>query len=332
MQLVNQNSMHKEDVTLSIIVPVYNEEEMLPIFHHQLIKVLSALSEDRFEVVYVNDGSNDSSWNIMLELSSTHVDIECINLSRNFGKEAAVTAGIDHAKGQAITILDADLQDPPELIPEMMKAWRQGYDVVNMKRSARLGESKFKLWTSHIYYRMLDHLSDVPVEKDVGDFRLISRRVVENIKQLNEKNRYMKGILSWPGYKQTTLHFERPERAAGETKWSFFQLVTLGLSGITAFSVKPLRLSTWAGAIISISAFLYAVWVVTKTLVFGESVQGYPTMMLIQLFLGGVQLLAVGILGEYVGRIFAEVKNRPIYLVMDVERKAQDRVLVQKHG
>lgn len=332
MQLVNQHHINHEEVTLSIIVPVYNEEQMLAIFHHQLLKVVSTVSEEKFEVIYVNDGSTDDSWHTMLELSSAHVDIECINLSRNFGKEAAVTAGIDHAVGQAVTILDADLQDPPELIPKMLKAWRQGYDVVNMKRSARRGESTLKRWSAYIYYRMLEHLSDVPVEKDVGDFRLISRRVVDKIKLLKEKNRYMKGILSWPGYKQTTLEFERPERAAGETKWSFLQLVTLGLSGITAFSVKPLRLSTWAGVMMSSIAFLYAMWVVSKTLIFGEPVQGYPTMMIIQLFLGGVQLLAIGILGEYVGRIFAEVKDRPIYLVMDVERKTKERIWVRKHG
>jgi glycosyltransferase involved in cell wall biosynthesis len=337
MQLVNSESSIENDITLSIIVPVYNEQEMLPLFHHQLSKVLSTLSNDSFEIVYVNDGSCDGSWAVMRNLTSHFANIECINLSRNFGKEAAMTAGIDCAKGRAVVLLDADLQDPPQLIPEMLKAWRQGYDVVNMKRSARLGESKFKCWSAHIYYRLLDYLSDVPLQKDVGDFRLLSRRVIESIKQLSEKSRYMKGILSWPGYKQTTISFERPERAAGETKWSFIQLVKLGLSGITAFSVKPLRISTWAGAIISGSAFIYGLWIVLKTLVFGEAVAGYPSMMLIQLFLGGVQLVAIGILGEYVGRIYAETKDRPIYLIMDQESSAVESIkikssMVQKHG
>ena len=332
MKLVGHNHIAKDNIVLSIIVPVYNEEEMLPLFHHQLLKVLSTIPEEHREIIYVNDGSIDNSWQVMLELASIHAEIDCLNLSRNFGKEAAVTAGIDHAKGEAITILDADLQDPPELIPAMLASWRKGFDVVNMKRSARLGESRLKLWTAHLYYRLLDHLSDVPVEKDVGDFRLISRRVVDKIKQLKERNRYMKGILSWPGYKQTTIEFERPERAAGETKWSFMQLVKLGLSGITAFSVKPLRLATWAGAIISLSAFCYAFWVALKTMVFGEPVQGYPTMMVIQLLLGGVQLLAIGIMGEYVGRIFAEVKARPIYLVMDIEQKQPSKALLKHHG
>jgi len=201
-----------------------------------------------------------------------------------------------------------------------------------MKRSARLGESKFKCWTAHLYYRLLDYLSDVPVQKDVGDFRLLSRRVIDEIKKLSEKNRYMKGIFSWPGYKQTTISFERPERAAGETKWTFIQLVKLGLSGITAFSVKPLRISTWAGALISASAFIYGLWIVIKTLAFGEVVAGYPSMMLIQLFLGGVQLLAIGVLGEYVGRIYGEAKARPIYLIMDRESNNTATTLVKNHG
>jgi len=332
MKLVNNDSSIKNEITLSIIVPVYNEREMLPIFHHHLAKVLSTLSEESVEVIYVNDGSCDDSWDVMLNLSSHYASIECINLSRNFGKEAAMTAGIDNAKGQAVILLDADLQDPPELIPDMLVAWRKGFDVVNMKRSARLGESKFKCWSAHVYYRLLDHLSEVPLQKDVGDFRLLSRRVIEDIKKLSERSRYMKGILSWPGYKQTTISFERPERVAGETKWSFMQLVKLGLSGITAFSVKPLRISTWAGALISASAFCYGLWVLLKTLVYGEAVAGYPSMMLIQLFLGGVQLLAIGVLGEYVGRIYAEAKARPIYLIMDKERNTIVRSMVEKHG
>ena len=268
----------------------------------------------------------------MRKLSTHYMNVQCINLSRNFGKEAAMTAGIDHANGQAIILMDADLQDPPQLIPQMLAAWRKGYDVVNMKRSARHGESRFKRWSAHVYYRLLDYLSDVPLQRDVGDFRLLSRRVIDSIKQLPERSRYMKGLLSWPGYKQTTLYFERPERVAGETKWSFFQLVKLGLAGITAFSVKPLRLSTWAGGLISASSFIYGVWIVIKTLIFGEPVAGYPSIMLIQLFLGGVQLLAIGVLGEYVGRIYAEAKARPIYLIMEKENKHITSEWVQKHG
>lgn len=332
MQLVSENIVTRQEVLLSVIVPVYNEEEVLPIFHHRLSQVLSAISHEMFEIIYVNDGSTDNSWEVMQSLSSTNAIVECLNLSRNFGKEAAMTAGIDHSKGQAITLLDADLQDPPELITNMIEAWQKGFDVVNMKRSERHGETWFKKQSAKIYYKLLDHLADVPIQRNVGDFRLIDRKVVESIRLLSEKNRYMKGILSWPGYRHTTIEFERPEREAGTTKWSFTQLVGLALSGITAFSVKPLRLSAWAGMLISTSAFVYAVWVFLKTSIFGEVVQGYPTLMMVQLFLGGVQLIAIGVCGEYIGRIFTEVKGRPSYLVMDVESKAQTFNELKKHG
>lgn len=321
MKLVEPHSRSSNEITLSIIVPVYNEQQMLPMFHDQLSKTLALLAHDSFEVIYVNDGSDDDSWHVMKSLKNQlpNLGITLLNLSRNFGKEAAMTAGLDHSQGGAVVLLDADLQDPPQLIPQMLIAWREGFDVVNMKRSSRIGESWFKRWSAHTYYRMLAHLSDVPLQKDVGDFRLLSRRVVDRIKQLPERSRYMKGIMSWPGYRQTTLSFERPERVAGETKWSFIQLVKLALSGITAFSVKPLRLATWAGAITSSSAFIYGLIIILKTIIYGEVVAGYPSMILVTLFLGGVQLLAIGILGEYVGRIYTEAKARPIYLVMDVE-------------
>ncbi|AOT08689.1 glycosyltransferase family 2 protein [Pseudoalteromonas luteoviolacea] len=332
MQLVSDKLSQPKDILLSVIVPVYNEEQVLPIFHHRLDQVLSALPNERLEVIYVNDGSSDDSWEVMLSLSSCCAALECINLSRNFGKEAAMTAGIDHCKGQAVMLLDADLQDPPELIPDMLAAWQQGFDVVNMKRTARHGESWFKKCSAGIYYKLLDHLADVPVQKNVGDFRLISRRVIDEIKQLSEKNRYMKGILSWPGYKQTTIEFDRPAREAGKTKWSFPQLVGLALSGITAFSVKPLRLSVWAGVIISLAAFLLAFWVLIKTALLGEVVQGYPSLMLVQLLLGGVQLIAIGVCGEYIGRIYTEVKGRPCYLVMEIEHKVRIVKEQKKHA
>lgn len=332
MQLSSDKLLSKKGLLLSVIVPVYNEEEVLPIFHHRLTQVLSSISNERFEIIYINDGSVDDSWNIMLSLSSHCSDVECINLSRNFGKEAAVTAGIDYCSGEVVALLDADLQDPPELLPKMIAAWKQGYDIVNMKRTERRGETWFKVWSSNVYYRLLDKLADVPIQKNVGDFRLISRRVVEKIKLLSEKNRYMKGILSWPGYKQVTIEFSRPEREAGTTKWPFTKLVGLALSGITAFSVKPLRLSTWAGVAVSLSAFIYGLWIFIKTIWLGEMVVGYPSLMLVQLFLGGVQLIAIGVCGEYIGRIFTEVKNRPCYLVMDVESRQQTVIGLKKSG
>lgn len=309
-------SNHKQ-VTLSIVVPLYNEEEVIGIFHDRLTKVLMSLKTDTFELIYVNDGSTDNSWNLLQGLSSPFGVTRNINLSRNFGKEAAVTAGLDISLGQAVIVLDADLQDPPELIPSMLKAWRSGYHVVNMQREGRLGETWIKKSCANFYYQLLDRLSDVPVEKNVGDFRLLSREVVDSIKSLPERNRYMKGIMSWPGFKQTRLTFERPFRAAGETKWSFIQLVALAMSGITAFSVKPLRLASWAGILMSGGAFIFGSWIFFKTLIFGEEVAGFPTLILIQIILGGVQLIAVGILGEYIGRIYTEAKNRPLYLIME---------------
>lgn len=319
---------------LSIIVPVYNEQEVLSIFHQHLTYVLDTMQHETIEVIYINDGSKDNSWSVMQSLTSNTAKIRCVNLSRNFGKEAAMTAGLDVSVGNAVIFLDADLQDPPELIPQMLATWRQGFDVVNMKRKERKGESRFKLFCAHCYYRILEAMSDSPIEKDVGDFRLLSRRVVNEIKALPERNRYMKGIMSWPGFNKTTLYFDRPERAAGETKWSFLQLVRLGLAGITSFSVKPLKLATWAGALVSMGAFIYAAWVMLKTLLFGEAVAGYPSLMLVQLFLGGVQLLAIGILGEYMGRIFTETKGRPVYIIMDEEvtSTVSNVLKVKQHG
>jgi glycosyltransferase involved in cell wall biosynthesis len=337
MQLISapkqlfQSRGRTKKISLSILVPVYNESEMIEIFHHQVCKIAASLPDENIEILYINDGSSDDSWSILGSLKSDLVNIERVNLSRNFGKEAAMTAGLDLVKGESVILLDADLQDPPELIPQMLAKWREGYDVVNMKRSARLGESRFKTASAHIYYRLLATLSDVAIEKDVGDFRLLSRRVIDHIKQLPERNRYMKGIMAWPGFKQANLEFERPERVAGETKWSFLQLVKLGLSGITSFSVKPLKIATWLGASISISAFIYSVFVMFKTLILGDPVAGYPSMMIVQLWLGGVQLIAIGVLGEYVGRIFVESKGRPVYLVMDSHSsKAKHKEI--KHG
>jgi len=319
------NSRADSSPSLSIIVAAYNEETMLPIFHHELAKVLAILPDEMVEIIYINDGSSDKTWQVMQQLPSPYADIELINLSRNFGKEAAMTAGLAHAKGQAVILLDADLQDPPELIPQMLNAWRLGFDVVNMKRAERIGESRFKVMSAHLYYRLLARLCDVNIEKDVGDFRLLSRRVVDEINQLPERNRYMKGIMAWPGFKQTTLTFDRPSRVAGETKWSFLQLVQLGLSGITSFSIKPLKMATWLGLFVSCGAFIFSVYIFVKALLWGDPVAGYPSMMLVQLWLGGVQLMAIGLLGEYIGRIFTETKQRPVYIVQEKESTANQR-------
>lgn len=315
---------------VSLIVPVYNEQEVLRQLHHRISAVIAGITAVRFELLYIDDGSCDDSWPIMQSLSHQFCALRCLRLSRNFGKEAAVTAGLEHAKGEAVVLLDADLQDPPELLPKMLEAWQQGADMVNMKRASRAGESWFKVVSAHAFYRVLNWVSDSPVAEDVGDFRLLSRNVVDAITQLPERNRYMKGLMSWPGFNQVTLEFERPERAAGTTKWNYFQLIKLALSGITSFSVKPLRFATWMGGLISLYAFVFAAWVVIKTLVFGELVQGYPSMMLTMLALGGVQLLAIGILGEYIARIFTEAKQRPVYLVM-ADHTSPEQVAEQRN-
>jgi len=312
--------------TVAIVVPVYNEEAVLPIFHHEVNKIIATLPEYQFNIIYVNDGSSDNTWQLMNNLSNEHASISLINLSRNFGKEAALTAGLKSVVEDAVVILDADLQDPPSLLPKMLAEWRNGFDVVNMKRSSRHGESYLKKATATIYYKLLSWLADIKLEKNVGDFRLMSNRVVNEVNELSEKSRYMKGILAWPGFKQITVEFERPERAAGETKWGFFALVQLAIAGITAFSVKPLRLATILGCSISMMAFLYAGYIGAKTLVFGDPVAGFPTLVLIQLFMGGIQLTTIGILGEYVGRVFTESKDRPIFVVMDEVSKPQPNI------
>lgn len=304
-------------ITLSVIVPLYNETEVLPVLHRRLTAVLDALP-DRCEIVYVDDGSADDSHQLAQRLPKSSSDHLCLSLSRNFGKEAAMSAGLAYARGQAVILLDADLQDPPELIPEMLTKWRAGYDVVNMQRRRRLGESWFKRTSAAAYYRILNWLSDMPIPENVGDFRLLSRQVVDQLNALPERSRYMKGLFAWPGFRQVTLQFDRDPREAGQTKWNYPKLVGLAMDGITAFSIKPLRLATWTGLTIAIGAFLYGAWVVAKTLIWGEPVAGYPSLMVAVLALGGVQLLAMGLLGEYLGRVYIETKGRPNYLVEEV--------------
>lgn len=319
------------EINLTVIVPVFNEEQSLDIFHHVLCRVIAKMRDENIQIIYVNDGSTDASWQVIQGLSCTYASIECINLSRNFGKEAAMTAGIDHALGDAVTILDADLQDPPELLIPMLDELRKGFDMVNMRRRNRHKDSKFKQFCAKHYYRLFRWMSDMQIETEIGDFRMMSRRVVKEIQTLQERNRYMKGIMSWPGFKQTTLVFDRPERVAGDSKWSFFQLCGLALSGIIGFSIKPLRLATISGILVSCSAFVYGMWILVKTMLIGDAVAGYPSLMLIQLFLGGVQLLAIGIVGEYMGRIYIESKGRPIYLVMDRQRSSINNTSGNEH-
>lgn len=299
---------------LSIVVPVYNEEAVLPIFHDRLVAALAGV-QGGWEVVYVNDGSTDGTLAILKQLQLAHPSVGLAALSRNFGKEAAMSAGLRLARGSAAIVIDADLQDPPELIPEMLQAWRRGADVVNMRRRSRQGESWMKKASAHGFYRVINWLSEVPIPEDVGDFRLLSRRAVEALNLLPERNRFMKGLFAWIGYAQVTLEYDRHARAAGETKWPYFKLFNFAIEGITGFSVVPLRLASYAGFLSAAGAFIYALVFLVKTLTVGDSVKGFPTLIVTILLLGGLQLMAMGILGEYLGRLVMESKRRPLYLL-----------------
>jgi len=306
---------------LTVIVPAYNEAAVLETFHQRLARVLDELPLHS-RVLYVDDGSNDRTWEIMESLIQRDPRTGALKLSRNFGKEAAMTAGLDHADADAVVVIDADLQDPPELIPALVDQWRAGYDVVYATRSARAGETGFKKFTSAAFYRSMEKLSDTAVPRDTGDFRLLSRRALDALRQLRERQRFMKGLFAWIGYRQTAVHYLREPRQAGKTKWNYWRLTQLAVEGITSFSTAPLRLATWTGLIASLFAFAYGLWVLTKALIYGDPVRGYPTLMLVILFLGGVQLLALGVIGEYLGRNYAESKQRPLYFIEEHHRPA----------
>ena len=299
---------------LIVIVPAYNEAAVLEVFHERLSRVLDELPLEG-SVLYVDDGSADGTWDIIESLARRDARAGALKLSRNFGKEAAMTAGLDEVDADAVVVIDADLQDPPELIPALIEQWRAGYDVVYATRSARTGETGFKRLTSSAFYRTMERLSDTPVPRDTGDFRLLSRRALEALRQLRERQRFMKGLFAWIGYRQTAVHYQRDPRHAGKTKWNYWRLFQLAVEGITSFSTAPLRVATWTGLSASILAFGYGLWVLTKALLYGDPVRGYPTLMLVILFLGGVQLLALGVIGEYLGRNYAESKQRPLYFV-----------------
>lgn len=313
-------------VTLSVIVPYYNEQEVLPELHARLTAVLDQMPETS-EIIYIDDGSTDESLNLVNRFTSLSSSIQSVALSRNFGKESAMSAGLEHSNGLAVILIDADLQDPPELIPDMVAKWREGFDVVNMQRSERLGETWFKRKSAAMFYWLLNSMVKSDIPENVGDFRLLAREVVDHINRLPERNRYMKGIFAWPGFKQTTITFQRDARFCGETKWNYFKLFGLAVDGITSFSIRPLRIATVLGGLIAASAFIYGMMIVVKTVLFGDPVTGYPSMMVVQLALGGIQLLSVGVLGEYIGRIFIETKQRPLYLVQSVNQKQPSKIL-----
>lgn len=307
------------------MIPAYNEEKALPKLFERLAILANNVTKYDFEFLFINDGSKDRTMKIIHDQSEKDSRISYINLSRNFGKENAMLAGFDYAKGDALVIIDADLQDPPELIPAMINLWEDGYDDIYAKRESREGETWLKKQTSKWFYNILDTISQIEIQRDTGDFRLLDRRAVEALKTLRETNRYTKGMFSWIGFKKKEITYKRDARVAGETKWNYAKLINLAVEGITSFTVAPLRIATFTGILISIGAFIWIAFLVIRPL-FGVPVgNGYASIMSVILFLGGIQLLSIGILGEYIGKIFIESKNRPVYLAQEIKEFKREK-------
>jgi glycosyltransferase involved in cell wall biosynthesis len=302
--------------SLAVIVPAYNETAVLERFHGRLAAVFDGMDVDA-SVIYIDDGSADDTWAIIDRLAQADPRVVGLRLSRNFGKEAAMTAGLDAVDADAVVVIDADLQDPPELIPDLVARLHEGNDVVYATRADRAGETRFKRFTSAAFYRVMERLSDNPMPRDTGDFRVLSRRAVAALRELRERQRFMKGLFAWIGYRQVSFRYHRDARLAGDTKWNYWRLTNLAIEGITSFSVAPLRMATWLGMSAAGVAFLYGLWVILKVLIWGDPVRGYPTLLVVILFMGGAQLMGLGIIGEYVGRTYAESKRRPLYYVED---------------
>ncbi|MEK4518704.1 glycosyltransferase family 2 protein [Paenibacillus sp. FSL H8-0122] len=303
-------------VRYSIIIPMFNEEAVIQETYRRIKKVMGITGEP-YELIFVNDGSTDNCAQMIEEYSYWDESVKLIDLSRNFGHQVAITAGMDYALGDAVVIIDADLQDPPELIPEMIAEWKQGYQVVYAKRIKRNGESLFKKWSASLFYRVLRYSTDISIPVDTGDFRLMDRRVCDELKRLPEKNRFVRGLVSWVGFRQKAIEYEREERLAGETKYPFRRMLKLSLDGITSFSYKPLKLAGVLGALLSVSGFLYLMYVLYLALFTDAAVKGWASMIGITLTFNGFVLLMLGILGEYVGRIYDESKGRPLYIVQE---------------
>lgn len=311
---------------ITILVPAYNEEDVLSMLYERVSTIMNSLTNYNFEILFVNDGSTDKTLDILKNLREKDNRICYLNLSRNFGKEIAMIAGLDYSKGDAVIIIDADLQDPPELIPEMISYWEQGYDDVYAKRKSRKGETWLKKFTSKMYYRTLQSVTKIEIQKDTGDFRLLDRRCVEALKQFRESQRYTKGLFSWIGYNKKEILYDRDPRAAGKTKWNYKKLVDLSLDGITSFTTAPLRWSAVIGLLISVIGFIYMIAIILKTIIQGVDVPGYASTMVVILFIGGIQLIFLGIIGEYLGRAFYETKNRPIYFVDRYNDEKEDNL------
>ena len=316
-QLAGQRTRRPADPLLSLVVPVFNEEESIGIF---LDTVAPLMERDgfRFEIVFVNDGSRDNTLGQLLDRSATDRRLKIVNLSRNFGKEAALTAGIDHAKGDVIVPMDIDLQDPPELIEPFMARWREGYDIVYGVRTLRTSDTTAKRVSASWFYRVFNSMSPVRIPENVGDFRLVDRRAIDVLRQLPERNRFMKGLFAWVGFNAIGVPYERPQRAAGASKFNLWRLWNFALDGVVSFSTAPLRAWFYVGVVIAAVAILYALFIVTRVLIFGIDTPGYASLLIVVLLMGAIQLLSLGIIGEYLGRLFLEVKSRPIYVIEGV--------------
>lgn len=310
---------------VSIMVPCFNEEKVLPSFYAEVRKVMDSEADYDWELLLINDGSRDETLKVIYGLYENDNRISYIDLSRNFGKENAMMAGFDYVEGDCVIIMDADLQDPPSLIPEMLDYWEKGYQDIYAKRSSRGKETWLRKILSLLFYHILDMSSRYDVLKDVGDFRLLDRKCIDALKHLRENERYTKGLFCWIGYKKKEILFERGNRQAGKSGWGYMSLFNLAIDGITSFTTAPLRIATVIGLIVAIWSFCYMSWIILKALLWGDPVAGYPTIMTVMLFLGAVQLISIGILGEYIGRIFNETKNRPVYLVNEYKSRRDER-------
>ena len=309
------NTIKHRDKKISIIAPFFNEEESLPIFLEEVLNIVEKMSEYNYEIIFIDDGSTDNGLVFLKKMAIENKNIIVLELSRNFGKEAALTAGIDIAAGSAIIPIDVDLQDPPNLIGKMIKKWESGSDVVLAKRENRLNENFLKRISASFFYKIYSFFVGNSKISNVGDFRLIDKRVVDNIKNLKEKNRYMKGLLSWPGFSSAEIPYTRNKRKAGKSKFTFLKLLNLGFEGVTSFSVLPLKFFTFIGFIGIIFSFFFTIIILLQKIFYENFIEGYAFLILLILFFGSLQLLGIGILGEYIGKIYIETKNRPIYII-----------------
>jgi len=309
---------------ISVIVPAYNEASVLPAFHQRAAAVFERLDAYRWELLFVNDGSRDATQSVIDGLCARDERVGSIQLSRNFGKEIAMTAGLDHARGDAVVVIDADLQDPPELMEEFVRHWQDGFDVVYATRTERSGETWAKKSSASMFYRLMSRLSQVEIPRNTGDYRLMSRRAVDALLRLREQHRFMKGLFAWIGFPSRSVEYRRDPRAAGSTKFNYWKLWNFAVEGITSFSTAPLKMATYFGFVVALIAFAAGVWIIAKTLLWGDTVRGYPSLMVTMLFFGGVQLFFIGVLGEYLGRIFVETKGRPLYLVQGYQPARPD--------